>query len=82
MMATGSISAPEAVDMVVEKATTFTEAAGVATTALGAGRGSGRGRNRGAGALRRTDRSERSRTARLNRRPTRGEPPTSGCLLR
>jgi len=34
MMATGSIGAPEAVDMVVEKATTFTEAAGVATTAL------------------------------------------------
>jgi hypothetical protein len=34
MMASGSISPPDAVDMVVEKATTFAEAAGEATTAV------------------------------------------------
>ena len=34
MMASGSMSAPDAVDMVVEKATTFAEAAGEATAAV------------------------------------------------
>ena len=34
MMASGSVGAPDAVDMVVEKATTFAEAAGEATTAI------------------------------------------------
>jgi hypothetical protein len=34
MMASGSMSAPAALSMVVEKATTFAEAAGEATTAL------------------------------------------------
>ena len=34
MMASGSMSAPDAVDIVVEKATTFAEAAGEATAAV------------------------------------------------
>ena len=34
MMASGSMSAPAALSMIVEKATTFAEAAGEATTAL------------------------------------------------
>ena len=34
MMASGSMSPPDAVDMVVEKATTFAEAAGEATAAV------------------------------------------------
>ena len=34
MMASGSMSAPDAVNIVVEKATTFAEAAGEATTAV------------------------------------------------
>ena len=37
MMASGSMSPPDAVDMVVEKATTFAEAAGEATAAVAKG---------------------------------------------
>ena len=74
LIASGSMRPSDAVNMVVEKATTFAEAVGEATEAVVKGEDPVRGCIRGARTLRHADRGQRSRTARLTNAAARRAP--------